>query len=51
MKDVMLEEFEDTKGVIYVCPFVLFLLGIVFSVLLRYTDSDYPYGIPKLFIY
>ena len=25
--------------------FVLFLLAIVFSVLLRYTDSDYPFGI------
>ena len=27
---------------IVVCPFVLFLLVIVFSVLLRYTDFDYP---------
>jgi hypothetical protein len=27
--------------VIVVCPFVLFLLAIVLSVLLRYTDSDY----------
>ena len=26
-----------------VCPFVLFMLAIVFSVLLRYTDSDYPF--------
>ena len=26
---------------IVVCPFVLFLLVIVLSVLLRYTDSDY----------
>ena len=25
---------------IVVCPFVLFLLAIVLSVLLRYTDSD-----------
>ena len=32
-----------------VCPFVLFLLVIVLSVLLRYTDSDYPFGIFKLF--
>ena len=32
------------------CPFVLFLLAIVFSVLLRYTDSDYPFGIFKLFL-
>ena len=34
-----------------VCPFVLFLLVIVFSVLLRYTDSDYPFGIFKHFLY
>ena len=34
---------------IVVCPFVLFLLSIVLSVLLRYTDSDYPFGIYKLF--
>jgi len=31
------------------CPFVLFLLAIVLSVLLRFTDSDYPFGIFKLF--
>jgi len=30
--------------------FVLFLLTIVLSVLLRYTDSDYPFGIFKLFL-
>ena len=29
--------------------FVLFLLAILMSVLLRYTDSDYPFGIFKLF--
>ena len=34
-----------------VCPSVLFLLGIVLSVLLRFTDSDYPFGIFKLFLY
>ena len=34
---------------IVVCPFALFLLAIVLSVLLRYTDSDYPFGIFKLF--
>ena len=34
---------------IVVCPFVLFLLAIVLSVLLRYTDSDCPFGIFKLF--
>jgi hypothetical protein len=31
------------------CPFVLFLLAIVLSVLLRYTDSDCPFRIFKLF--
>jgi hypothetical protein len=30
--------------------FVLFLLVIVISVLLRFTDSDYPYGIFKLLL-
>ena len=34
---------------IVVCPFVPFLLAIVLSVLLRYTDSDCPFGIFKLF--
>jgi len=29
--------------------FVLFFLASVLSVLLRYTDSDYPFGIFKLF--
>ena len=44
--------------VLYVCfvdrclsfKFVLFLLAIVLSVLLRYTDSDYPFGIFKLYL-
>ena len=31
------------------CPFVLFLLTIVLSVL-RYSDSDCPFGIFKLFL-
>jgi hypothetical protein len=26
------------------------MLAIVLSVLLRYTDSDYPFGIFKLFV-
>ena len=30
-------------------PFLLFLLAIVLPNPLRYTDSDYPYGIFKLF--
>jgi hypothetical protein len=34
---------------IVVCPFVLFLLAIVLSVL-RYADSDCPFGIFKLFL-
>ena len=34
-----------------VCPFVLFLLAIVLSVLLRYTVSDCPFGIFKLFLH
>ena len=33
-----------------VCLFVLFLLTIVLSVLLRFTDSDYPFGIFKLLL-
>ena len=35
---------------IVVCPFVLFLWAIVLSVL-RFTDSDYPFGIFKLLIF
>ena len=36
---------------IVVCPFVLFLLAIVLSVLLRYTDSDCPFGIFRLYLH
>ena len=32
---------------IVVCPFVLFLLAIVLSVLLPYTDSDYTPLVPE----
>ena len=32
------------------CPFLLFPSAIVLSVL-RYTDSDYPFGIFKFFLY
>jgi hypothetical protein len=35
---------------IVVCPFVLFLLAIVLAVLLQYTDSDFPFGVFKLFL-
>jgi hypothetical protein len=31
--------------------FVLFRLAIVLSVLLRFTDSDYPFGIFKFFLH
>jgi hypothetical protein len=31
-------------------PFVFFHVAIVLSVLLRYTDSDYPFSIFKLFL-
>ena len=38
-----------------VCPFVLFLLAIVLSVLLRLMDSDYSFGIihslPTIYIF
>jgi hypothetical protein len=33
---------------IVVSPFVLFLLTIVLSVRLQFTDSNYPFGIFKL---
>ena len=41
----------DLKNLIMivVCPFVHFLLAIVLSVLLRFTESDYPFVIFKLF--
>ena len=35
--------------VCFVYPFVPFLLAIVLSVLIRLTNSDYPFGILKLF--
>jgi hypothetical protein len=35
---------------IVVCPFVLFLLVIVLSVLLQFKDYDYPFGIFKVFL-
>jgi hypothetical protein len=45
-----------TRSLVYVwfyvdvvCPFVLFLLAIVLSIL-RFTDSDYPFGIFKHFL-
>ena len=35
---------------IVVCPFDLFLMAVVFSVLLRFADSDCLFGIFKLFL-
>ena len=35
---------------ILVCRSLFDLLAIVLSVLLRFTDSDYPFGIFKLFL-
>ena len=32
------------------CPFVLFLLTIVLSFPFRFMDSNYPFGIFKLFL-
>jgi hypothetical protein len=40
---------SSSFGHCVVCPFVLFLLAIVLSVL-RFTDSDYTFGIFKLFL-
>ena len=49
-------EVRVTRSLVYmyvlsivVCPFVLFLLAIVLSALLRYTVSDCPFSIFKLF--
>jgi hypothetical protein len=49
--------FRVTRSlVLYVCfvdrclSFCTFLFATVLSVLLRYTDSDYPFGIFKLFL-
>ena len=41
---------KEINTFIVVCPFVIFLLAIMLSVLIRNTDSDYPYGIFKLFL-
>jgi len=35
---------------IIVCPFDLYLFAIVLSVLLRFMDSDFFFGISKLFL-
>jgi len=40
---------RDICNLFVICTFVPFLLTIVLSVLLLYTDSDYPFGIFKLF--
>ena len=38
------------RCLIVACFFVLLILAIVLSILLRNTDSDYPLGIVKLFL-
>jgi hypothetical protein len=47
---VIRENSDGIPSLVKVCPFVLFLLAIMLSVL-RFTDSDYHFGIFKLFIY
>jgi hypothetical protein len=42
--------FDVHVLLMFVCPFVLFLLAIAMSVLRRYTDYDYPVGIVQLFL-
>ena len=47
---VLLDFYIDVYDFYFVvCSFVLFLPAIVLSVL-RYTDSDYPFGIFKHFL-
>jgi hypothetical protein len=47
---VLLDFYIDVYDFYFVvCSFVLFLSAIVLSVL-RYTDSDYPFGIFKHFL-
>jgi hypothetical protein len=41
----------DLLFYVHVCTFVLFLLAIVLSFLLLFTDSDYPLGVFKLFLH
>ena len=50
----VLSGFSVTRSLVScVCfvdrPFVIFLLAIVLSVLLRFTDYDYPFSIFNLF--
>jgi hypothetical protein len=45
----LVEQEVRTLPEIVVCPFVLFLLTIVLSVVIRFTDSDYSCGIFKFF--
>ena len=49
-KDIDVKEHEKLSKLHLDIQNVLFLLAIVLSVLLRYTDSDCPFGIFKLFI-
>ena len=49
---VVCKSFLDLRHLIahLICCFVLFFLAIVLSILLRFTDSDYPFSIFKLFL-
>ena len=53
----VLSDFRVTRSLVLCicfpdrCPFVLFLLAIVFSILVRFTYFNYPSGIIKLFLY
>jgi hypothetical protein len=41
-------ECRGRDRMVVICTSTYVLLSIVFSVILRYTDSDYPFGIFKL---
>jgi energy-coupling factor transporter transmembrane protein EcfT len=47
---VILTSFLVLCVIFVVCHFVVFLLTIVMSVRLLFTDSDYPFGFFKFFL-
>ena len=51
-RDPRLTQMSEIVKIVWivVCPSVLFLLAIVLSVLLRFTDSDYYFDIFKIFL-
>ena len=48
----LLLDFSLLCNVLFIvfCPLVRFLLAMVLSVFFRFTDSDYPFDIFKLFL-